>query len=172
VGIFGLGPVGLGATMISVFLGATVIGIDINKRRLSMASDLGAKHLVNPTESDTVSSIRELTDGRGLDVALECAGSDATFGYALESMNHFGKIALIGENNLASFNPSNHFLGHELTLTGSRYYHYADYEKVLDLIKNGLRPERMISHRFPLSEAATAFQLFDSGLTAKVILLP
>ncbi len=172
VGVFGLGPVGLGATMLGAYFGATVIGIDVNTDRLALASDLGATHTINARDGNAVDALQELTQGRGLDVALECAGSAVTLGYALESIGPFGHVALVGEHQEATINPSGHFIGREITMTGSRYYHYDDYDAILHLIHDGLRPERMITHRFPLAEAAQAFSLFDAGQSAKVMLQP
>src|SRR5207302_496982 len=162
LGVFGLGPVGLGATMLGAHFGAKVIGVDVNADRLALARRLGAAHTINPGESEPVAMLRELTDGRGLDVAMECAGSAITLGYALDSMAPFGRLALVGEHSQASINPSGHFLGRELTMTGARYYHISDYDDILRLIAGGLRPERMVTHHFPLPETPHAFSLFDA----------
>jgi propanol-preferring alcohol dehydrogenase len=172
LGVFGLGPVGLGATMLGVYYGATVIGVDVNAERLALARELGAAHTVNPREGDPAAALRELTAGRGLDVALECAGSATTLGYALDAMSHFGRLALVGEHSQAAINPSGHFIGRELTMTGARYYHHADYDEILRLLAAGLRPERMVTHRMPLAEAPRAFSLFDAGHSAKIVLCP
>jgi propanol-preferring alcohol dehydrogenase len=172
LGVFGLGPVGLGATMLGAYFGATVIGVDVNAERLALAGTLGATHLVNPRDGNPAATLRELTGGRGLDVAMECAGSAVTLGYALEAIAPFGRVALVGEHQQASINPSGHFIGRELTMTGSRYYHHGDYDDILRLLAGGLRPERMVTHRFPLREAPAAFQLFDAGQAAKVLILP
>ena len=56
-------------------------------------------------------------------------------------------------------------------MTGTRYYHLSDYEEILALIEDGLRPERMVTHRFSLTEAPRAFALFDAGGTAKTLLV-
>jgi threonine dehydrogenase-like Zn-dependent dehydrogenase len=174
LGIFGLGPVGLGAAMLGVRFGARVIGVDVNAGRLALAQELGVDLLIDASSADVVASVDELTRGVGLDVAMECAGSDVTLRYALDTCRHFGHIALVGEHRegLATIDPSRHFLGRELTMTGTRYYHLSDYEEILALIEDGLCPERMVTHRFPLSDAPTAFALFDAGRTAKTILLP
>lgn len=172
LGVFGLGPVGLGATMLGAYYGATVIGIDVNGERLSLAAALGAAHTINAAEGNPVEALRDLTDGRGLDVAMECAGSKVTLGYALDSIGPFGRLALVGEHREATIDPSGHFIGREITMTGSRYYHHSDYDPILRLLHDGLHPERMITHRFALTEAAQAFSLFDAGRAAKVILQP
>jgi threonine dehydrogenase-like Zn-dependent dehydrogenase len=172
LGVFGLGPVGLGATMLGVYFGATVVGVDVNPERLALARRLGAAHTIDPQVSDPVAAIRELTGGRGLPVAMECAGSAVTLGHALAAMDHFGRLALVGEHRQAAIDPSGHFIGRELTMTGSRYYHHGDYDAILQLLAGGLQPERMVTHRFALDEASEAFRLFDAGQTAKVLLLP
>jgi propanol-preferring alcohol dehydrogenase len=119
-----------------------------------------------------VAALAELTHGRGLDVALECAGSAVTLRYALDSMAVFGRLGLVGEHREATIDPSAQFLGRELTLTSSRYIHLSDYDAILRLIADGLHPERMITHRFPLHEAPRAFSMFDAGETAKALLTP
>ena len=174
LGIFGLGPVGLGAAMLGAHFGAKVIGVDVNGGRLALAKELGATHVVDASSTDVVASVRELTRGAGLDVAMECAGNDVTLRYALDSCRHFGHIALVGEHHkgVATIDPSRHFLGGELTMTGTRYYHLSDYEQILALLEDGLCPERMVTHRFPLSDAPQAFSLFDAGNTAKTLLIP
>ncbi len=173
LGVFGLGPVGLGASMLGVRFGARVIGVDVNADRLALAKELGVAHLVDASTTDVGAAVRELTRGVGLDVAMECAGSDVTLRYALDSTRHFGHIALVGEHRdgVATIDPSRHFLGRELTMTGTRYYHLSDYEEILALVADGLSPERMITHRFPLGDAPHAFALFDAGETAKTLLL-
>ncbi|HXW80893.1 MAG TPA: alcohol dehydrogenase catalytic domain-containing protein [Acidimicrobiales bacterium] len=174
LGIFGLGPVGLGAAMLGVRFGARVIGVDVNAGRLALAQELGVDHLIDASCANVVPAVRELTRGVGVDVAMECAGSDATLRYALDACRHFGHVALVGEHRegVATIDPSLHFLGRELTMTGTRYYHLPDYEEILALIEDGLCPERMVTHRFSLSDAPTAFALFDAGRTAKALLLP
>jgi threonine dehydrogenase-like Zn-dependent dehydrogenase len=174
LGIFGLGPVGLGATLLGARFGARVIGVDINADRLALAKELGATEVVDAGHADVVASVRELTGGTGLDLAMECAGSDTTLRYALDSCRHFGRIALVGEHRegVATIDPSRHFLGRELTMTGTRYYHLSDYDEIVALIEDGLQPERIVTHRFSLGDAPEAFSLFDAGRTAKTLLLP
>ena len=69
VGVFGVGPMGLGMTNLASFFGATVIAIDANQYRLDLAQKLGAKHAINLTQSDVAKTILELTDGKGLSLA-------------------------------------------------------------------------------------------------------
>ena len=173
LGVFGLGPVGLGATLLGVYFGARVIGVDVNPDRLALARELGAAHTIDAGEVDVAGSVRELTKGKGVDLAMECVGSDTVLRYALDSSASFGHLALVGEHHGsdARIEPSRHFIGRELTMTGTRYYHLSDYDAILQLIEDGLRPERTVTHRFPLSEAPAAFALFDAGRSAKTLLI-
>jgi propanol-preferring alcohol dehydrogenase len=169
--VFGLGPIGLGVVLVGRYLGARVIGIDLNPHRLSLARELGAEATLNSRELDVVPALRDLTEGRGPGVVAECAGSAATLGLALEAVAKRGRVVLIGENREASISPSAHFLRKELVMTGSTYFPLGKYEEVLRLARR-VAPERLISHRFPLAQAREAFELFDRGETAKVALVP
>ena len=72
--ITGLGPVGLGGVINGVFRGARVIGVDNNAWRAQHARKLGATAVVDPTASDALQQLLDLTDGRGVDHALDCSG--------------------------------------------------------------------------------------------------
>jgi threonine dehydrogenase-like Zn-dependent dehydrogenase len=173
VGIFGLGPVGLGATLLSIHFGARVIGVDINPDRLALGRSLGAAETIDASDTDVPLRVRQLTKGCGADLSMECGGSDVTLGYALDSTRHFGRVAIVGEhrNAVATIDPSRQFLGRELTMTGTRYYHMSDYDAIVDLIESGLHPERIVTHRFALKEGTEAFTLFDAGRTAKTLIV-
>lgn len=169
IAIFGLGPMGLGGTIVAKFLGATVIGVDINDYRLSFARTLGADHAVNPKRQDVKTEIMKITKGRGPDKAVDCAGSEVTLGLALDLVRKLGTVAIIGENQKATINPSDHFNRKELVLQGSTCFNLGEYADILSLIERGLEPERIITHRFPLRDAAEAYRLFDGGDTGKVV---
>src|SRR5438093_9830634 len=72
--IFGQGPVGLSATMLGVAMGARVIAIDVGKERRDLGREFGADAVVDPGARDVVAALKALTDGEGVDVALDCSG--------------------------------------------------------------------------------------------------
>jgi threonine dehydrogenase-like Zn-dependent dehydrogenase len=172
VGVFGVGPMGLGMTNLASFFGATVVAIDSNQYRLDLAQKLGAKHTINLTQVDVNKTIHELTDGKGLSLAIECAANPAATTAALENVGYWGKVLLIGEHDNAHVKPSSQVLSKELTITGTRYFHHGDYDDAIALMRKGFRPERMVTHRFNLSDGPEAFRLFDQGKTGKVVLTP
>jgi L-iditol 2-dehydrogenase len=172
VGVFGVGPMGLGMTSLSSYLGATVIAIDFNDFRLELAQKLGARYIINPSRADVAKSISEITNDKGLSLAIECAANPAATTSALENTAYWGKVLLIGEHDNVTLKPSAQVLSKELTITGTRYYHHGDYPEALSLLRQGFQPSRMVTHRFKLSDAPEAFRVFAEGKTGKVVVAP
>ena len=80
VAVFAQGPIGLCATAGARLMGATtIIGVDTVPARIEAARRLGADHVVDFRAEDPVEAIMRLTDGRGVDVAIEALGTQATF---------------------------------------------------------------------------------------------
>src|SRR5689334_10447244 len=97
VAVFAQGPIGLCATAGAKLMGAAlVIGIDSIEKRMTVARGLGADHVVNFREEDPVAAIMRLTDGRGVDVAIEALGTQATFEGALRVVRPGGTLSSLG----------------------------------------------------------------------------
>lgn len=171
VGIFGLGPVGLGTTAIAKFMGATVIAADINLLRIELARQLGADLVLNPQDADFTSRLAEVTGSKGLDRAMDTGNSPATANLALDSVAARGTVAFVGEKNDALIHPSSQFIRKEITVVGNWYHEWGEYEEMIALIRQGLAPERIVTHQFPIAEAPEAFQLFAAGRTGKTVLV-
>src|SRR3546814_13383439 len=87
VAVFALGPIGLCAVAGAKLMGATtIIGVDALAGRMAIARQLGADHTIPFQEVDPVDEILRLTDGRGVDVAIEALGTQATFESALREI--------------------------------------------------------------------------------------
>lgn len=168
--VVGLGPMGSGGLMVARGLGARTIAIDINEGRLTLARDLGADHTINPTREDAFEVIGDLTRGEGVAVALECSGSKAGVETALEATSKFGRVAFIGACEEASFRPKRHFNRKQLLAIGNWYFNISLHPEILTFIRHKKLPvEKLVTHRFSIEEAPTAFQLFDEGKTGKVV---
>ncbi|MCX8454884.1 MULTISPECIES: zinc-dependent alcohol dehydrogenase family protein [Paenarthrobacter] len=97
IAVVGAGPIGLAAMATAGLCGAaTIIAIDPNDSRLARAVDFGATHTINPTSADWLSQALALTDGAGVDVALEAVGIPETFGMCLQLVRPGGNVANIG----------------------------------------------------------------------------
>ncbi|MFS2087361.1 zinc-dependent alcohol dehydrogenase family protein [Paenarthrobacter nicotinovorans] len=97
IAVVGAGPIGLAAMATAGLCGAsTIIAIDPNDSRLARAADFGATHTVNPGNPQWASDVLALTDGAGVDVAMEAVGLPETFEMALRLVRPGGSVANIG----------------------------------------------------------------------------
>ena len=97
VAVIGSGPVGLSAVMTSRLYGPSkIISIDLDDARLKRASDFGATDTVNSGDADWKKQVLALTDGAGVDVAIEAVGLPQTFTMATEIVRPGGSVANIG----------------------------------------------------------------------------
>lgn len=171
VAIFGAGPIGLGNLLMQRYLGRTVIAVDISPTRLELATELGAQQVVNAGEvGDVVAAIRSLTGGKGADVCIEAAGRSETAKQCFAAVRTAGTIVFNGEQPALPLSPSEDFIRRDITALGSWYYHFGEYPAMLDVYRQGLPIGNLITHRFPLAQAAEAFRLMAAGLTGKVLL--
>jgi alcohol dehydrogenase len=97
VAVVGAGPVGLAAVMTSQLYGPSkVISIDLDSARLKRASEFGATDVVNSGDADWKEQVMALTDGHGVDVAIEAVGIPQTFTMTTEIVRPGGSVANIG----------------------------------------------------------------------------
>lgn len=170
VAIIGCGPMGSGGILIAKGFGATVIAIDTDGARLELAAELGADYTINPLEDDGPARVRALTGGKGADAAIVTAGGNAALNSALDMIRTKGQVALIAESNSAAIDPSNQFVRTLAELKGCWYFNRGDWEEIADfIISRRINLKKISSHTYPISEAAKAFPLFDSGKTQKVV---
>ena len=96
VAVFGVGGLGISAIQLAKALGAEkVFAIDINPKKLRLADGFGAT-TIDATAGDPVAQLRELTLGRGVDVALELVGLPVTMRQAVQSLSVLGRAAIAG----------------------------------------------------------------------------
>jgi S-(hydroxymethyl)mycothiol dehydrogenase len=96
VAVIGCGGVGNAAIAGAVLAGATtVIGVDIDDRKLGWAKEFGATHTVNARSADVVESIQELTGGFGADVVIDAVGRPETYEQAFYARDLAGTVVLV-----------------------------------------------------------------------------
>jgi threonine dehydrogenase-like Zn-dependent dehydrogenase len=169
VAVWGAGPIGLGALMVASSVGARVASIDLSDYRLDMAKNLGAELALNPNDDDLPEALAVWTQGRGIDVAFDCVGSQAVAEQGLVALKERGTLVVIGVSHELTLNPWQHLIGHELTVFGTRNFNTAEFDEMVALVQRGLPVEQTVTHRFPLSEAEAAFELFRSGQCGKIL---
>jgi len=168
--IWGAGPIGLGGLMVARGAGARVAIVDLNEFRLDMARELGAEVVLHGAADDVPAALQDWTGGRGLDVAFDCVGSEAVALQALDELKKRGTLVVVGVSQRLTLNPWEHLICRELTLFGTRSFNTAEFDEMIAAIRRGLPVEAVVTHRFPLSEAERAFDLFQSAKCGKIIL--
>jgi threonine dehydrogenase-like Zn-dependent dehydrogenase len=168
--VSGLGPVGLGACALCKKLGAErIIGIDTSSERGELALRLGICDSVLAAGADNVARVRELTGGHGVERAVECSGNAEARATAIRATRKWGKIVMIGEGGTVTFNPSPDIIHDQKTIYGSWVTSTWLMEELVErLVRWGLHPEDIVTHRFPLERADEAYRLMASGRCGKV----
>lgn len=169
VAIFGCGPIGLLAAQIAKGWGAgRVIIADIDEAKLGFACEMGFTDTVNSGKG--ADEFRSATGQQGADVALEAAGVSAALEGCLAAVKNFGKVVLMGNpagKMEISQKTYGEILRRQLTLIGSWNSSYNDsrndWRLAIRCMEQGIiRPEQLITHRFPLSDCHAAFELARS----------
>jgi threonine dehydrogenase-like Zn-dependent dehydrogenase len=168
--ITGMGPVGMATAMLSRALGATkIIGTDIIEERLELAKELGLCDDVLISAPDNVERVRELTDGHGVEKAIDCSANDKARLTCIQAARKWGKICFIGEGGTVTFQPSPDIIHDQKTIYGSWVTNIWRMEELVErIVRWGIHPETLITHRFPLEKAAEAYALMASGKCGKV----
>lgn len=170
VAIIGCGGVGQSAIQGARIAGAAqIIAVDpiAFKRETSLRN--GATHVVDPGEASTSDQVRDLTRGRGVDVAIEVVGVPRTVLDAYESARRGGTIATVGipAPDARIDLPASDFFRAEKRIVGSYYGSTqvaSDFQKFADLVSAGrLDIGGLITHRYRLDELQTAFDDLESG---------
>ena len=169
VAVFGCGPVGLGVVALWSFLGARVIGLDMSPYRRDLAEKLGAWKTVEAGKTNTIDRLRKLTGGAGPDTCLECTGRPEAVAAAFEATRKGGKLGLVGEQDQATFNPSRDLIHKELNVYGAWYFRLSEFAGMVELCNRGLKPRKVVTHRFPLEEAQKGYDLMAQAKCGKVL---
>jgi threonine dehydrogenase-like Zn-dependent dehydrogenase len=172
VAVVGCGPVGLGFVRLLSFFGVRTIAAEISPYRRELGRRVGAESVVDPSAGDGLEALREAAGGRGVDIGIDASGTDAGVNLALDAVRDEGTFIFAGAGHKATINPWAQFLEKEITAYGVWYFVDRDYHGLLDLYRQGLTVGELITHRFPLDDAATAYDLFARGETGKVIFEP
>ena len=171
--VTGLGPVGLAAAMLGRALGASIIfGVDTDASRRELALERGFVDRAFAADSDTLGKIEDATAGRGCEATVDCSGAAPARALALAATRHFGRCAFVGEGNDVRFDVSPALIHPQITLFGSWVTSIQHMEELVErLARSGLHPEKTVTHRFALSDAAQAYRIADAGHSGKVVIV-
>lgn len=157
--VLGCGAVGLGAIAAAAFMGATVIAVDVDDRKLEIAKRAGAHSGINSKSENIVSRLHSLTEGMGPDVVIEAIGTPETFRLAVELVAFTGRVVYIGYAKDEVRYDSRLFVQKELDILGSRNALPEDFEGVIRMLSQTKFPlEEMVSKVVSLDQAPQALQ--------------
>jgi L-iditol 2-dehydrogenase len=172
VGVFGCGPIGLLIVQMARFSGAAnILATDNLPHRLEAAKSFGADRSFLADEGEARREIGVLTRGRGVDVAFEAAGTQAAVDDAVAAVTPGGKVVLAGipGDDRTSFSAST-ARRKGLTIKLVRRMKHT-YPRAIELVSKGLVDVRsLVTHRFPLEQAAEAFRLAERREGLKIII--
>ena len=170
VAVFGCGGVGDAAIEGARLAGAhTIIGVDIDDTKLEWAREFGATHTINSTREDPVERIRELTDGNGVDVAIEAIGLPQTYEQAFYARDLAGVVVLVGVPNpeMRIELPLIEVFGRGGALKSSWYgdcLPSRDFPMLIDLhLQDRLNLGRFVSETISLEDVEEAFHRMERG---------
>lgn len=133
----GAGPIGLLTGAVLKALGATVIISEVSSARKDTARETGvADHVIDPTEDDLVARVHELTNGKGADVAIECAGVQPVFNALMASLKAGGAMQIVALYEHDPVIPMGALLFKEITIRGAIGY-ADDHPAVIKLVQEG-----------------------------------
>ncbi|MBA3710044.1 MAG: alcohol dehydrogenase catalytic domain-containing protein [Planctomycetes bacterium] len=164
----GAGPIGLGvAAMARILLGAQtrILVSDYNAFRLRLAEKLGAEAI------DLARTTVAAACAGAPDVAVDTSGKGSARLQAMEALAQRGVLVCVGHGEDLALDVSHHLIAPERSVLGSEYFPFSDLAKNLARLRaNQAYLGQIITHRFPISDLAAAFDLFWKGDTGKVII--
>ena len=178
VAVFGCGGVGDAAIEGSRLAGAhTIIAVDIDPTKLEWAKKFGATHVIDSSKVDPVDAIREITDGNGVDVAIEAIGLPITYEQAFYSRDLAGTVVLVGVPNpeMKIELPMIEIFGRGGTLKSSWYgdcLPSRDFPMLIDLYLQGrLELDLFVSETISLDEVEEAFHKMERGEVLRSVVI-
>jgi len=167
VAVIGTGAVGLGAVAGAARMGATVIAVDVDDRKLAMARRAGATHVVNSQTAPLHDRLQELTDGDGPDVVIEAVGLPETFVSAVSEVAVAGRVVYIGYAKAPVSFDTTQFVRKELDILGARNATADDFRAVIDLLRARHFPvSDAVTRVVGMGEAADALRMWDNDPAA------
>jgi alcohol dehydrogenase len=170
VAIVGAGPVGLAALLTAQFYSPDkIIMIDPDQNRVQAARSLGATHGLSTGGDSVAPAVRELTDGRGVDVAIEAVGASATFLLCQDIVAPGGTIANIGVHGKSVELHLEKLWSRNIRIT-TRLVDTATTPQLLKAVESKrLKPELLVTHRFGFDEMLKAYETFGDAAREKAL---
>lgn len=168
--VTGLGPVGLATAMLCRAMGAQkIFGTEMIDERLQIARDLNLFDTVIKAGPDNVRQIKSLTNGMGVERAVDCSANNQARLTCIQATRKWGRIVFLGEGGTCEFQPSPDIIHDQKTIYGSWVTNLWRMEELVErLVRWQIHPADLVTHRFSLDQVRDAYALMASGKCGKV----
>lgn len=161
IAIVGTGPIGMGCLLTAQFYSpATIIAIDMDDHRLKLAKELGATHTVNSSHEDAIQQVLDITEGRGVDCAIEAVGVEATWNICQHIVKEGGHIANVGVHGKSVNFELDKLWIKNLTITTGLVNANTTGMLLKTCCSGKLPLEKLASHHFKFAEFEKAYDVF------------
>jgi len=175
----GVGFIGLGAIVNSLYRGATVVVLGRHPYRMELCRRLGVDAIIDPGSSDWLQDLHAMTDGhQGADIAFECAGVSYYLDRCMAGLRRYGRLYSLGHGDPAvpySLSILNDLVDRHITWTGGHDVRFRDRDGLLRMLADPdvqRHIDTIVTHTFPMSRAAEAFEVALTKDCGKIYLLP
>lgn len=170
VAVVGAGPVGLSAITTAGLYGASrVIAIDLDDNRLKLAKAFGASDGVNSGQQDWKDQVMAMTDGLGVDTAIEAVGVPTTFDMCTQLIRPGGTVANVGVHGVPVELKLEELWIKDVAIT-TGLVSATTTGMLLKLVSQGkLQPQQLVTHRFKLDDIISAYDTFGRAAETKAI---
>jgi len=170
VAIVGAGPIGLATLLTAQFYSpAEIIMIDLDDNRLEVSKKFGATQVINSANENAIAKVKELTAGKGVDVAIEAVGVAASFVLCQMLVAPGGHIANIGVHGKSVELHLETLWSQNITIT-TRLVDTVTTPLLLKTVQSKkLSPSKLITHHFKLSDIIRAYDVFSNAGREKAL---
>jgi len=164
IAIVGAGPVGLAVLLTAQFYSpAAIFMIDLDDKRLAIAKKFGATSLINSADGQAARHVMDLTEGAGVDVAIEAVGIPATFDICQAIVAAGGRIANVGVHGKPVELRLEKLWDRNISIT-TRLVDTATTPMLLKVVRSGkLQPAQLVTHRFAMTDIMKAYDTFGNA---------
>lgn len=170
IAIVGAGPIGIATLLTAQFYTpAEIIMIDLDDNRLNVAKKFGATHVINSNNKNAAEEVLSITNGKGVDVAIEAVGIPATFELCEAIIGAGGRIANIGVHGKSVNLHLETLWSKNITIT-TRLVDTVTTPMLFKTVQSKrLQPNQLITHRFKLDQIIEAYNTFENASREKAL---
>jgi alcohol dehydrogenase len=160
----GAGPVGLAILLTAqLYSRAAIFMIDLDEKRLAVAKQFGATTPINSSDGHAAYHVMELTEGAGVDVAIEAVGLPDTFDICQAIVAAGGRIANVGVHGKPVELHLEKLWDRNISLT-TRLVDTITTPMLLKMVHSGkLQPQKLVTHRFAMNDIMKAYDTFGNA---------